>query len=221
MQRSSESLKVSVERCKRILRRGRLTAVAVVVLGLFAVAGAGAATGILSRDDAQPPPPAKGEVVLASGEAPVGGPWRLTAHRSEALVDGGEQLQPAGLPCLQFILLAPQKGNFAGGGQCGTRADGFIVMGVPVEDGQGRTEVILWGHAPERATGVELTGSGSKRLRADTIDGPADFDGDVWVLPAPTDVEGARVDWLDGEGNPAGNSQEAASIIARGGERRR
>ena len=115
MQRSSESLKVSVERCKRILRRGRLTAVAVVVLGLFAVAGAGAATGILSRDDAQPPPPAKGEVVLASGEAPVGGPWRLTAHRSEALVDGGEQLQPAGLPCLQFILLAPPEGQLRRG----------------------------------------------------------------------------------------------------------
>ena len=65
-------------RRRKILRRGRLTAVAVVALGLFAVAGAGAATGILSRDDAQPPPPAEGEVVLASGEAPVGGPWRLT-----------------------------------------------------------------------------------------------------------------------------------------------
>jgi hypothetical protein len=202
-----------------------LTVVAIAAVSLVAVTGAAAATGILSRDDggvgrviegASPPPLGSDEVVLATGATPVGGPWRLTARASEAIVDDGEELQPAGLPCLEFLLLAPRKGNFAGSGQCGTRADGFIVMGVPVEDERGRTEVILWGHAPEQASGVELTGKGIGSLRADTIDGPADFDGDVWVLPAPTYVEDAWVDWLGGGGNPAGHSQEAASIISRG-----
>jgi hypothetical protein len=214
-----------VERRRSILRRGRLTVFAVTAFGLIAVAAAGAATGVLSRDDedageviegAAPPPPGKDEVVLATGEAPVGGPWRLTAHKSEAIVSDGEEVQPPGLPCLQFLLLAPRKGNFAGSGQCGARDDGFIVQGVPVEDEYGRTEVILWGHAPEQASGIELTGYGSDSIRADTIDGPDGFDGDVWVLPAPTYIKDAQVDWLDSEGNPAGHSREAASIIARG-----
>jgi hypothetical protein len=37
------------------------------------------------------------------------------------------------------------------------------------------------------------------------------------VLPAPADIDGARLDWLDARNNPAGHSLEAGSILARGG----
>ena len=195
---------------------GALTAV--VAFGLVAAGAAAGGTAMLSSsDDPRTPPLRSGEVVLAVGEDRLGGPWRLTAHPSEAIVADGEEIQPAGLPCLQFVLLQPRGNGFAGNGQCGTRDDGFMVMGVHVEDNRGHAGVILWGTVPECASGVQLTAIGRQATRAATIDGPTAYEGDVWVMPASADMDGARVDWLDAYDNPAGHSREVGSIIARGG----
>src|SRR5918998_3527529 len=60
--------------------------------------------------------------VVATGTAPVAGPWEILTYRSVKLDDPetGEVYQPAGLRCLGIRLLDPPADRFGGlSGQCG------------------------------------------------------------------------------------------------------
>jgi hypothetical protein len=212
------------ERRRRSPLYGSRLAVAFALLGTFAAAAAaGAATGLFSVGDHISPaePPAPGhppagleETVLATGTAPVSGPWQVSSHGSRRIVDKGEVVQAAGLSCLRILLIERPASPLGGSGYCGTSRP-FEIGSLPASDGKD-VEVLLWGPAPEAATTVELTARGGVTIRSPTHEGPADFDGDLWVIPAPHTLDGAKVVWLDQEGRPGAPPLEASDELERG-----
>jgi hypothetical protein len=167
------------------------------VAGCLSVTGiAAAATGSFSVGDVIPAGTDTGapdyqrpveQVVVAQGTAPVAGPWRMTSYKSEQLVDSrGEEMQPAGLPCLRLVLTDPPAGVAQiGRWSCGASDDSFAAAELPVLDAAGRAEMILFGRAPESAREILLTASGRSALRSPTEEGPPDFRGDPWVIAVP------------------------------------
>jgi hypothetical protein len=192
-------------------------------VGVLAVAtAAGAATGALSVGSVisggndpgfehDRPSPEQG--VLATGTAPVAGPWRLTTYRSEGIVDGeGEIAEPKGLPCIRLLLTAPPPTNpINGSAFClAPGKPAFNAMSVPVlDESSGKNELILYGFAPRNAAGVELTAAG-KSIRTDTQPGSTRFPGTVWVIAAPSGIEAAELDWVDRAGNRNGAKLDAS-----------
>jgi hypothetical protein len=195
---------------------------------LLAVATtAGAAAGVLDVGSVIPggkptgPPENRldvDETILASGIAPVAGPWQIRTYKSKGIVYQGEVLEQAGAPCIRLVLTDPPAGTLlTGSGFCGEAGNsGFDIADVPVRDSSGRVVVLLFGHTPEGAAGVELTAGGGKRIRVDTLEGPADVPGDVWEMTVPPDLENARVDWLHQDGTAAGADLNASIHLDRG-----
>ena len=190
---------------------------AIVAMGLLLATAAGAATGLLSVGSVIPgggdpgfehDGPSPRQTVIATGETPVGGPWRLTSYRSEGIVDDrGDLAEPEGLPCIRFLLTDPPATNpINGSAFClapGKRE--FNLSSVPVvDDSSGGAEVIVYGFAPRAAATVQLTSARGERIRADTTSGGSSFPGAVWVLAAPPGTEAAELDWLDRSEKPAG-----------------
>lgn len=201
---------------------------AAVAAGLLVAGVAVAATGVLAPggEIAGDEPPAPGqpptgfeETVLATGSTPIAGPWQITSHESQEIVDAGEVVQPAGLPCLRILLRTPPRQGtpIPGAGYCGEAGvDGFNVASVPASDGEGDIEVILWGPAPEEAATVQLVADGGRTMKADTYEGPPDFTGDVWVMAVPHTLGHAQVVWLDKAGREGGPRLDASSDLERG-----
>jgi hypothetical protein len=209
----------------RMRLAGSRLAFALALGGTFiAAAAAGAATGLFAVGDEIAPdqPPAPGqppagleeEKVLATGSSPVAGHWQISGYQSNEIVDQGEVLQPAGLPCLRILLVERQVSPLGGSGYCGTSRD-FKVASVPATDGR-EVEVLLWGPAPEEAATVELRAAGGIKLSAPVHDGPPEYEGDLWVIPAPHTLEDARMVWLDGDGRVSAPREASTSL--QGGE---
>jgi hypothetical protein len=157
--------------------------------------------------------------VLATGPTPIAGPWQITSHDSQEIVDAGEVIQPAGLPCLRILLRTPPRAGtpIPGSGYCGEAGvGGFNVASAPASDGKGNIEVILWGPAPEQATAVQLFSEGAPVAKAPTYEGPPDFTGDVWVMAVPHTLREAEVDWIDEAGRQAGTRLDVSSDLQRG-----
>jgi hypothetical protein len=196
-------------------RRGRTAGLAVAGALVLATAS-GAATGALDVGSEVPGGAPTGshqraeERVLALGEAPVAGQWRLTSYTSKEFVHDGEVVERAGLPCIRLMLVDQRHSPFAGSGWCAEIEDGFYVGSVPYADAEGRTEVVLFGIAPEGAAAVELSAEGGVRIQARMYEGPASFAGDAWVVAAPLGLRDATVDWVDGSGKPAGADLDAS-----------
>lgn len=201
------------------VRRSRRT-VALALAGGLVAAGAAGAVGVLGVGGVIPAGEPRGpagyrpnirETVLAQGTTPVAGPWRITGYKSERKVDNGEEVQPTGLPCLRLVLTDPPEGApLLARFFCGERGKaGFSAAALPVSDGSGRTEFIVFGEAPEQADTVELTADGGKRIRAQMYDGPTTVPGDIWVMSAPVGLENPELGWLDPGGRSGGTTLDA------------
>jgi hypothetical protein len=154
-----------------------------------------------------------GERVVATGTAPVTGPWELLTYESERLADpeSGEVYQPAGLRCLGIRLLDPPN-NHAGGvsGQCGEfpRTPGFSRVQTTVPDvAGGAREILVYGRAPEEAALVRLTPDDREPLEMKPIEGP-EGEGDFYLFAVPADIGDGDVNWIDEEGNAGSPGQE-------------
>jgi hypothetical protein len=175
------------------------------------------------------PPRSEESTVVATGVAPVAGPWQMETYASTRLADPetGEEYQPAGLRCLGIYLLDPPNTNVpAGGGQCGEfpRTPGFGRVQMTVPDGQGARrfacrgsarcrrpgggampeelrELLVYGRVPAEATAVVITVDGVERRRVEPLPGPPQEEGDFYLIPVPPEWENGRVNWLDERGN--------------------
>jgi hypothetical protein len=205
----------------RVRRGGRKT-FALALAGVFVAAGAaGATTGALSVGDVIPggdpaPPPENrlsvDETVLATGAAPVAGPWRMTAYASEQ-----SEGQPAGLPCVRLVLTNPPKGTpLAGSGFCGEVGDDFGAASLPVINSSGQAVLLIFGIAPEKAATVELAAAGGAETRTQTQDGVGDARrGDVFVLVVPPGSHQGELRWLDEKGEPGAKQLDASGFFDR------
>jgi hypothetical protein len=143
--------------------------------------------------------------VVATGSAPVAGPWQMETYGSTRLADpeSGEVYQPAGLRCLGLFLVDPPPLGGAGGGQCGEfpRTPGFSRMqSIPSAAGEPR-ELLVYGRAPEEASAVVLTGEDGLERRVKPLEGLGPADGDYYLFVVPAGTNG-RVNWLDATGEP-------------------
>jgi hypothetical protein len=198
---------------------------ALAVAGLLALALAPIVlvlgSGSDSRDapgPAQPQRPPEvprfpGERVVATGTAPVAGPWQLLTYQSERLADPdtGEVYQPAGLRCFGLRLLDPPADHSGGiSGQCGEfpRTPGFsrIQQTVPNVAG-GAREILVYGRAPEEAALVRLVPDDWEPIEMKPFEGSGG-NGDFYLFAVPADIGEGRVTWIDSEGNEGSSGQE-------------
>jgi hypothetical protein len=148
-----------------------------------------------------------GAEVVATGTAPVAGPWEILTYESDRIADPqtGEVYQPAGLRCLGLRLLDPPPDHSAGiSGQCGEfpRTPGFsrLQQTVPNVAG-GAREVLVYGRVPEEAASVRVTFDGRPPVEVEPLEGPPGESGDFYlVVSVPSDTSGARVNWFDENG---------------------
>jgi hypothetical protein len=183
---------------------------------LLSLAGTAAAAGslsvgsILSGDETPEPPDYRqtDETVVALGSDPRVGRWRVVTYRSPELVDRGEVIQPAGLPCLKLALFgASSEVLLATRSYCGQRGTGGLAgASLPVRDSAGRVFTLLFGEAPEQAAGVRLGDSNGKNQGATIYDGPPSGDGDFWVhvTARGRPAEQTWMEWIDPDGTPQG-----------------
>jgi hypothetical protein len=171
-----------------------------------------------TEDAVQPPgggglPRVPGERVVATGTAPVSGPWEILTYKSERLADPetGEVYQPAGLRCLGIRLLDPpdiQAGGLSG--QCGEfpRTPGFSrVQSIVPNVADGPREILVYGRAPEEAALVRLTPEDGEPLEMKPIEGPQG-EGDFYLFAVPADIGAGEVNWIDEGGNEGSVGQE-------------
>jgi hypothetical protein len=142
--------------------------------------------------------------VVATGSAPLAGPWQMETYASTRLADpdSGEVYQPAGLRCLGLFLVDPPPLGGAGG-QCGEfpRTPGFSRMqSIPSVAGKPR-ELLVYGRAPEEASAVVLTGESGFERRLKPLEGLGPADGDYYLFAVPAGMSG-RVNWVDATGEP-------------------
>jgi hypothetical protein len=217
--------KMSRPRAKRRLLRP----LALAMVGALLIAtAAGAATGVLSVGSVIPGGGDSGfehdaaspeQTVLATGTAPVAGPWQLTTYRSEGIVDDqGDVAEPKGMPCIRFLLTAPPATNPINGSAfclAPGKAE-FNTMSIPVlDEASEKSELVLYGFAPRNAASVQLTAADGKTIRTDTEPGGTKFPGTTWVIAAPPGLEAAELDWVDRSGNRAGSTIDASPHFDR------
>jgi hypothetical protein len=149
-------------------------------------------------------PPRDGDhTVVATGTAPVAGPWQMETYRSTRLKDDkGQEIQPAGLRCLGIFLLDPSPGTGAGSGQCGEfpRTPGFSRVQHSVRGVRGTRakEILVFGRAPERADLVQVDSGGDRGRAVDTSEGPRSERGDFYLIPIPPGwTKHGKVTWID------------------------
>jgi hypothetical protein len=151
--------------------------------------------------------------VVATGTAPVAGPWEILTYRSVKLdnPETGELYQPAGLRCLGIRLLDPPSDRFGGlSGQCGEfpRTPGFSRVQHTVPNAAfDALEILVYGRAPEEAALVRLTPDDGEPLEMKPIEGP-EGEGDFYLFAVPADIGEGRVNWIDNDGNEGSVGQE-------------
>jgi hypothetical protein len=151
---------------------------------------------------------------VATGTAPVSGPWEILTYKSERLADPetGEVYQPAGLRCLGIRLLDPPDMQAGGlSGQCGEfpRTPGFSRVQTTVRNvAGGAREILVYGRAPEDAALVRLTPDAGEAIEVNPLEGPAGETGDFYLFAVPADIGEGRVNWIDDEGNEGSVGQE-------------
>jgi hypothetical protein len=168
---------------------------------------------VIPKGEGTPPRDARSTVV-ATGTAPVAGPWQLEVWRSH----GGPS--PPGEPrgrCLFIQLLDPPGPDPTGlTGFCGglgfRKTPGFSRAQKNVEmlrrrpDGtfelKRAAEVLVYGRVPERAREVVITADGGKTIKVEPGEGPKSIPGDFFVIPVKPGLGHARINWIDEQGKP-------------------
>jgi hypothetical protein len=157
--------------------------------------------------------------VVATGTAPVVGPWQLE-------VSGHPGAR--GRPCLFIVPLDPSD-RLVVGGRSGFCGPGFPqgVLGFRKTPGFSRAqfnvpppgrrsdgsrirvrEVLVYGRVPERAAAVVITAERGVRIEVEPGEGPKrlggdrSLRGDFFVIPVKPGLGRARVNWLDRGGRP-------------------
>jgi hypothetical protein len=166
------------------------------------------------------PPRDSDHTVVATGRAPVAGPWQLEVWRGSGVSNPktGEIYLRAGGACLGIVLLEPPDPYLGGpSGFCSPnrklgfrKTPGFSRQQLSVTAGRrvpGRRrlrveEILVYGVVPERAAAVVLE-SPNVRVRVEPMPGPNGARRDFYLVAVPAKVEKGRVNWLDADGNPA------------------
>jgi hypothetical protein len=162
------------------------------------------------------PPRSMRSVVVATGRIRYAGPWQLEIQPSERLTDDkGEVIQPGGLRCVWLYLPdPPEVQGPTGSGYCGPfpRTPGFTRGQANLANaGRGAGEppptptkqVLVFGRTPERAKYVVVAVPGKLRMRSPVHEGPRGTRENYYVVGLPVHVgRGARINWLDSNGNP-------------------
>lgn len=146
-------------------------------------------------------------LVVANGVAPVSGPWQIEVSRTKGEKDtNGVEMWPAGY-CLWLRVLDPPEAGGGVGGHCGSprslgfrRTPGFSRAQGPAPSKPLPKEVLVWGRVPDRAAKVVIAAPGVKRIEVVPTDGPKTFPGRYYVIPVKPPLQGARINWLDSEG---------------------
>jgi hypothetical protein len=220
---------------------------AVAVVGLLALAVAGAAIvfrggdgdgstsvagarepdpvgTVIPKGEGKPPVPARA-LVVASGVAPITGPWQIEVSRTKGERNTrGEVTWHRGY-CLTLNLLHPPR-DIPGGrsGFCGApRSLGFrktpgFSRAQPAFQSKPRQrskEVLVWGRVPDRAETVVVTARGGTRIEVRPTDGPKSFPGRFYAVPVKPGLPGARINWLDANGHPGSRGIRLMPPITR------
>lgn len=208
-----------------LIPRTRRTLALALTGALLAVGGAGAATGVLSpgsiipgeeagvSHDAGPGPD---QTVLATGTAPVAGPWRLTTYRSEGLSNGSEVVEAKGLPCvlLQLTDPPPQTISTASSFCLAPGKPEFNVNSLLVES-SGSTELLLYGFAPDDTASIQLSAAGEETVLSQAHDGAGAFPGKVWMIPVAPGATAGELTRVDANGRTVGDSRDASAHLGR------
>jgi hypothetical protein len=168
---------------------------------------------VIPKGEGTPPRDAESTVV-ATGRAPVGGPWQLEVWRNH----GGPS--PPGEPrgrCLFIQLLDPPGGDPSGlSGFCGglgfRKTPGFsraqhnvqVLRKIPGSRLM-RTrikEVLVYGRVPERARRVVITASGGVTIAVPLNEGPKSIPGDFFGIAVKPGLGPARINWLGADARP-------------------
>ena len=162
-------------------------------------------------------------LVVANGTAPVSGPWQIEVSRTTGERDThGEVMWRKGY-CLWINVLDPPDRTLGGrSGFCGVpRSLGFRkTPGFSRAQGVTRSkppmrEVLVWGRVPDRAEKVVITAPGRSRIEVVPSDGPKTFPGRYYVIPVKPPRQGARINWLDSEGQPGSRGIRLMPPITR------
>jgi hypothetical protein len=162
------------------------------------------------------PPRSSDSVVVATGRAPVTGPWQLEVSGSSGVKDPqtGEVYLRAGGACLTvWVLDPPNRLDRGGSGYCGpTRELGFrktpgfsraqhatsgAARAQPNAGALPAKEVLVFGAVPERATAVVITVRGVPQFRVEPQAGPKGVPGNFYLIPVKPGLGQARINWLD------------------------
>jgi hypothetical protein len=141
--------------------------------------------------------------VVATGTAPVAGPWRMSISESHrGVAPGGDVYETEGLPCIDLRLLHPTGAGPSGSGACGEirETPGFFRAqhSVPSLLGREVREILLFGRAPKGADTVEVSVDGRVTASVATRQGPAGAPGRYWLIAAPPGrIKRGRVYWVD------------------------
>jgi hypothetical protein len=168
---------------------------------------------VIPKGEGTPPRDARSTVV-ATGTAPVGGPWQLEVWRSHG------KPSPPGEPrgrCLFLGLLDPPRGGPAGlSGFCGglgfrktpgfSRAQKNVQVARKRPDGSFEPprveEVLVYGRVPERARQVVIAADRGKRIVVQPGEGPRSIPGDFFVIAVKPGLGHAAIKWIGEDGEP-------------------
>ena len=157
------------------------------------------------------PPRDSTSTVVATGTAPVTGPWQLEVWRGHG--GNAPTAEPPGR-CLFIHPLAPPHLTPSFSGFCGglgfRKTPGFSRAQLNVPPPRKRPggslsqakEVLIYGRVPERAAAIVITASRGVRIEITPGEGPKTIPGDFFVIPVKPGLGRARINWTDRDGNP-------------------
>jgi hypothetical protein len=135
--------------------------------------------------------------VVATGVAPVSGPWQLETFRDPSGECLGLYLVEADPETdMWFSAICPLPSG-------GAPLPGFNAQAMGLPTTREPDEYLVYGRTPEDAAAVRLTREGEVVERVDTSEGPDGVPGDFYVMYLPPDLEiDGRMEWLDQSGEP-------------------
>jgi hypothetical protein len=198
-----------------------LVAAAVLLVAAVSGGGSGDSARVTGGGESQPDPVGtvipRSEthyetraLVVANGSAPVTGPWQIEVSRTKGSRDtNGAVMWHRGYCLFIHVLNAPGQPAGSRGGFCGAprslgfrKTPGFSRSQTVAPSNPLPKELLVWGRVPDRATTVVIAAPGRKRIEVVPEKGPANFPGQYYAIPVKPPIQGARINWLDRNGNP-------------------
>ncbi|MEA2330040.1 MAG: hypothetical protein QOH58_178 [Thermoleophilaceae bacterium] len=164
---------------------------------------------VIAKGEGDPPRRAR-SLVVASGRAPISGPWQIEVSRTKGARDtDGRVLWHKGYCGTLHIIDPPGSRHGGFSGFCGSPRNLGFRKTPGFSRHQGLTaskpppkEVLVWGRVPDRAEKVVITAGGRTRYEVVPTDGPKTFPGRYYVVPVKPGLRKPRINWLDAEGKP-------------------